>query len=268
MHSLLRKHLHVDLSGKKILIHRSKGFLRKKFELIDSFDAGDSVSFHPVLKNHLQSRLTNLNISHLGTDIIISDACVRYFKVTPPRNIQSLQDCRLAAEVRFRNLYEEDLSAWTLQADLDANADFMVCAVPNALLEALQEVATDRRLVLHSIKPKFISVCNQRRATLKKNGWFCVVSESTVSIGLFLDGRLFSLRVIKRLGEERRTGLWMREQFVREALLLNLHTPSDVMIYGDSFTSEFGDETPGILVKKIEENLYQLRFTEEALGES
>ncbi len=132
--------------------------------------------------------------------VVLADALVRLFMVTPPRNAARLQDCRAAAAMRFRTLYDGAAGDWQLEADWDARHPFLVCAMPRALRAALLQAAAQSRLRLITVAPQFIVALNRWRhsSTSGSSGaWFGVVHAGQLTLGIAERGRLQTVRTLR-----------------------------------------------------------------------
>jgi hypothetical protein len=228
-----RRSLNIDISPQGIALSSISGLLRKRITAIPSTVESKNYSLqHGQLARSLQDQLAAANISHAGTSVILPDECVRFFMVTPPHNMRNLQDCRAAAEMRFRTLYDESITDWTLQADWDSLHPFLACAIPNGLLGALEEVARQRDLTLLSITPQFIAMFNLWRKKLKADAWLGAMHGNVLSLGIMSKRQLLNVRVTTLAGDIEKDNPWLREHTVRESLRLNVAIPAQIQLCG------------------------------------
>lgn len=84
-------------------------------------------------------------------DLVLADCLLRYFTVTPPQGLSSLEELRAAAQLGF----EENFGApagWQIDAAWHAGQPFLAVAAPIVLLEALAALRP------RSIAPAFVRV--------------------------------------------------------------------------------------------------------------
>ena len=173
MRNGMKPSLRIGLSSSGIALLRTSGWLRTRSDLLSNIDLQAEESALPeLLAARLCQMLTDTHCSHLPTTIVLAHELVRLFIVTPPHNTSCLQDCQAAAEMRFQALYGEPAAAWQLEAAWDARQPFVVCAVPRALLAALQQLAATHRLTLIEVVPQFIAAWSRWRSALKSDAWF------------------------------------------------------------------------------------------------
>jgi hypothetical protein len=218
------------------LLHTSGGLRSRTSILAECRLSEEDVAVPDRLPARLRSILTETKCAGLPTTIMLDDAYCRLWIVTPPQNAASLSDCKAAAAVRFQTLYGEPITGWELAADWDARRPFVACAVPHALLQALQQVAIEYKLTLLDIAPQFIGAWNRWHAGLRPNAWFGVLHEDTLTIGATISGRLQVIRAtsvpVALPADSAVDKEWLSGHLSREALRMNLAMPADIQLCG------------------------------------
>jgi hypothetical protein len=114
--------------------------------------------------------------------VTLDDGLVRSFVVTPPRGAQGLRELRATAAARFAALYGESAEHWLLVGDWHASSPFIVCALPRALYQALDQWAQAHSWRLDSLTPALVRVCNRLCASIPSDGWLLVGFGQTLSL--------------------------------------------------------------------------------------
>jgi hypothetical protein len=180
----------------------------------------------------LRDALTENPRPGLSTTIVLADEWIRFFMVTPPKNTVRMEDCRAAASMRFQALYGDNFMDWHIEADWNVQHSFLACAIPNTLLKALQEIATQYRLPLVATVPHFASMWNRWRARLNTHAWFGVVHENVLTIGIIDQRRLCAIRATSIPSDAWNDLLWLPEHLSREALRMNIPAPGQFHLCG------------------------------------
>jgi hypothetical protein len=198
------------------------------------------------IADQLRTLLTQTGCQHLPAHIIVADAWVRYFMVTPPHNTQRIADCRAAAEMRFQTLYGDAHDGWQIIADWDARRPFLACAMPRALLAAQQQAASACKLRLLGITPHFVAAWNQARRQLgaRRTGtaWFGLAHDDVLTLGAIGERGLCAVRAAafpRAAWQDQQT---LPEHLRREALRLNLAMPETLHLCGDVPGSWAGEQ--------------------------
>lgn len=176
----------------------------------------------------LQAAIDSLRGGARRVRLVLADAWVRYFMVTPPAAARSLDDCRAAARLRFLQLYGCTSDGWTIRADWQADLPFLACALPTALLEHLHQAARAAGVRLTTLQPQFIAACNAWRRLDNRSTWFAVCHRQQLVLGLLQQGRLISVRPLRLPA----TGT-LDQTLRQEALRLQLAMPHRLRWLGD-----------------------------------
>lgn len=169
----------------------------------------------------------------LPTKMTLADEWLRFFMVAPPSNAASLEDCRAAVEMRFQTLYGESTAGWSIQADWTARHPFLTCALPIAVADGLRRLARDHQLALIEIKPHFIAAWNRWHRQMRGDTWFGVATSKSLTLSIVNHRRLSAIRTVAIPDGAWTNPRWLPEQLAREALRLNVPTPSQVHLCGN-----------------------------------
>jgi hypothetical protein len=127
--------------------------------------------------------------------------------------------------MRFQALYGEAATEWRIEADWDARAPFLACALPMGLQRSLQTVCAELQIVLAGLAPQFVTAWNLWQSKLRRDAWFGVVHDDRMTVGAIHEGRLRAVRTLNAApGTQVASAL--QGVLAREALLLNLPLPA------------------------------------------
>lgn len=105
--------------------------------------------------------------------VSVSDDWVRYWMVTPPKGLGSIQELRALAAGRFEQLFGAAAEAWHIEADWSATHPMLACALPRSLVHALTAVSQHAGCRLASVVPEAVRLMNRDAGALKDDGWIC-----------------------------------------------------------------------------------------------
>jgi hypothetical protein len=128
--------------------------------------------------------------------VTLDDHLVRSFVVTPPRGARGLRELRATAAARFAGLYGESAEHWLLSGDWHASFPFIVCALPRALYQALDQWAQAHSWRLDSMTPALVRVCNRLCASIPSDGWLLVGFGQTLSLLNLCNDQIASTRSV------------------------------------------------------------------------
>jgi hypothetical protein len=200
--------------------------------------------------------------------VVLADALVRYFTVTPPANVSDLRDCEAAAALRFESLFDETPGQWLIRADWHPTQSFLACAVPRLLKASVEEAASAALLTQMGMLPHFLSVWNQWRHRVVPDGWLVLAHGAQLSLGIASRQRLDS---VKRLASS--TALDGRldrlpDLLRREALFLGREMPAQVSIIAPLMPQWQRDGVEGTHFARIEPDTSFLMAVPQALREA
>lgn len=224
--------LRIGLSKHGIAIMHTGGGWRAKTTVLADHSWTEQASATPeLLALQCRTILAEAKCTRLPVTVILADDWVRLFMVTPPHNTARLQDCRAAMAMRFQALYGEPSSGWRLEADWHVRFPFLACAMPQALLSALEGVALEHKLHLMSIMPQFVAVWNKWHADLHADAWFGVVQQDALTLGAIDRQRLCAVRAVA-IPSDGHSRDWLHAHVMREALRLNVPVPGQLHLCG------------------------------------
>lgn len=225
--------LRIGLSKTGATVVHTSGWLQTRSEVLAEWaDPEEERASPEVVVTKLGALLKDVDCSRLPASIVLSDAWVRRWMVTPPQNATRLADCQAAARIRFQVLFGEPMTDWHLTADWDARQPFLACATPRLLLTALQQVARDRRLVLLEVAPQFVVAWNRWRADLQAGAWFGVLHQKVLTFAALGRNGPEVTREVALPNEVMLDQHRVPEILAREALRLNVSMPSEIRLCG------------------------------------
>lgn len=225
--------VHVHLSRTRITVVEKRNWPRAKVSVMADAALPDKIQNDYDCFNHAFRAIFNqVRCQGLPLYVRIADELVRYFIVTPPKNIDRLADMRAATAMRFQKLYDEKPDAWDIAGDWDTAHPFLACALPKVLLSSVRDVARQNDLKIVCIQPDFALTYNRYRKQLGMGVWLGSVQEDALCLGVFDTHRICGIRQIAVPDS-----VWESESAVsslikREALRLALPAPRKVYLYG------------------------------------
>lgn len=169
--------------------------------------------------------------------ITLADNWVRYFITTPPENCTQPRDCEIAAAMRFTQLYGEPAGAWRLKADWHATAPFLTCAIPDWLVNTLEQSASQHDLTLQHFIPRFVSAWNLHCKHIVADAWFGVIDNGTLTLSISSNKRVVAVRSTPHSTSTGDDAQWFTDHVTRYALLTHQPLPAQVMLVGAIPTS-------------------------------
>jgi hypothetical protein len=162
--------------------------------------------------------------------VVLSDDLVRTWLVTPPPAASRPSDLEAAAALRFQALFGASAAGWKIAADWDATQPFLACALPQVLLDQLEQAAREHRFHLVGIVPQFVAALNQWRRLRRPGAWFGQVQGAVLTIVAFEGERLAAVRSAPvPPGADRE---WLDALVAREALRVGLARPERLQVCG------------------------------------
>lgn len=139
-----------------------------------------------ALASELGTLLTRPQATRMRVAVSLADCWVRYFLLAPPEGVTGLRDCRLLLTARFEALYGQSAVDWVLQADWQAGAPMLACALPRALSQALAPLRLAR------VQPDLLRVWNRHYSRLPASGALCVNADGLANL-LYWDAGMVRL---------------------------------------------------------------------------
>jgi hypothetical protein len=176
--------------------------------------------------------LSQAGVSGMPVRVVLADALVRSWTVQPPENASRLQDCEAAAAMRFTAVFGDSAADWHISAAYDARYAFLACALQRSMLAALLQVLQARRLQLLSMEPECVALWNHWKPHLPDAAWFGICNDSSLLLGMVVDGRMQGTRRLALAGPQCREREWLVQVLQREAARLNLPAPRAIGLCG------------------------------------
>ncbi|MFD2273961.1 hypothetical protein ACFS07_31250 [Undibacterium arcticum] len=228
------KTLRIGVSRTSLTLLQSSGWLRRRDSVVSDLQlTTEETASSDQIAAHLDAMLTDGKCRDQAVTVILADDLVRYFMVTPPRNVKRLQDCRSAAAMRFSILVRRTRRRLANGGRLGfAKAIFLSCALPHSLLSVLQQAADKHQLKLIAVLPQFVAAWNQWRSVIKPDAWFGVAHADSLTVAAIDRQGLRAVRTTALASEHRQDEHWLPAHVKREALRLNLAQPSRIQLCG------------------------------------
>ena len=236
-----RLHLGIGRGGLTLVL-RPDGWSRKAVPLLElpAAEAG------PDLSTRLAQALGGKRYAGLPLAVALADDRVRLFMVPPPRNAVSLQDVKASAAMRFHTLYGDDPAGWLIDCAPASDEPFLACAVPSALVSAVQAAARDHGLRLVSLAPAFVLAWNRLHRRLGQ-AWLGVVQGGHITLGCTQNGELAAVHRAPLAGGR------LLDAVRTASLRYSLDEPSEVKIFGGAVPGPVLPATlDGITVARID----------------
>ncbi|NHZ83836.1 hypothetical protein F2P44_31890 [Massilia sp. CCM 8695] len=136
----------------------------------------------------LKAELAQLLPARARLSVRVADCWSRTFLLEAQAGISGLRDCRLLLDARFETLYGQAPADWLLQADWQADAPMLACAIPRGLRQALAGFALARVL------PALLQDWNRHCAALPADGVWCAAADGVVNLLVWRKARLQLVR--------------------------------------------------------------------------
>ena len=104
-----------------------------------------------------------------AVEVVIGDELARYFVLAAPEGCESLAELKGVAALRLQDLHAVEPAAWQISADWRARGDFLCCALPQAVLDAVREATAGR--TLRSLAPAFVRLLDGAFLGGGRDGW-------------------------------------------------------------------------------------------------
>ncbi|TFW36189.1 hypothetical protein [Massilia horti] len=120
--------------------------------------------------------------------VTLADCWARYFLLVPPDGLASLRDCRLLLAARFEALYGQPADDWLLQADWQAGAPMLACAIPRGVVRSFAAFRLARLL------PELLDRWNRYCPRLPLTGALCGNADGLANLLYWRDGLMRVVR--------------------------------------------------------------------------
>jgi hypothetical protein len=162
--------------------------------------------------------------------VVLSDELVRLWQVSPPAGASRMADLEAACALRYQALFGTRPAGWQIRADWSLTQAFLAAAMPQALLDHLQEAAAAHGFRVVEVVPQFVAALNQHRAMRRPGAWFGLVHGEVLSVAAFDGKQLAAVRTAPiPEGADRD---WLEGHIAREALRVGLGRPERLQVCG------------------------------------
>ncbi len=126
----------------------------------------------------------------LRIEVQLSDRFVRYQILEWRPGILTRAEWRSYARHVFSSVHGEAVADWDFRIDLvPPGRPSLACAIDNALIETLRELATQRSARLVGVRPQFVRLFNRRHCAARQQEplWFAAIEDRHVCLGVQVD---------------------------------------------------------------------------------
>lgn len=221
----------VDINARQIHVSQQMAKFRRATEL--EVPTPVSINIEQDVNDFCaqwQSVFANRADGKLLLELILGDALVKHFVLTPPLQAWSVRDLQAAARMRLETLFGVPGDDWLISADWQGNKPSLVSAVPKILLEKIDFACRQSGQRTLSLQPRFVWLWNQCRQRLAKDAWFASVDEQIMTLAVPQDGSIHM--VVSMLLPEDSDNIWLQAQFQRQAMLHQLTLPAHLLLAG------------------------------------
>lgn len=136
-----------------------------------------------------------------SAELWIAEELSRYWMVQPPTRTRSLAELQAVAIVRGAQIFGglagkgNALNGWRVEADWNASHEFLCAALPEALLQGVEQWLKWTRLSLvPRLSASLLHLLAAQRSKLPRNAWLCVTWPERTHLLLLQQGRITALR--------------------------------------------------------------------------
>ncbi len=199
----------------------------------------DPATFTAALGPGINACLEHLPARRTHLDIMFDDSHARYWRVTPPEQISHLSDLRATAALRFQSLFDLPSDTWQIEADWNAQRDFLACALPAALVNQVHQLlkSHSKSITSSACWPHFIQQWNQYASQLgKPRQAFAVVGDGSMTLALTQNRAIKSVRSLPFFSPDSdslKSHLQNLEPSIHaHALQLGIDAPQEILLAG------------------------------------
>lgn len=219
MSPLWRDEVGLYLSPRRVVLTRMKRGIRPVHaaERNVVVECGETHLWEPAL-NALQGCLSDASWRNAACRLIVANHWARY-AVVPWSDALSDQSERIQhARYCLSKTYGDIVAQWTVTLnEAPPGAPQVACAIPTALLDAVQALTEPQVLRIESVQPQLIAAFNSWRGSLPKGGaWFVTLEEGSLAAAHFTSGGWDRVRTV-RIGSDWEVELKRLQTFGRLA---------------------------------------------------
>jgi hypothetical protein len=227
----LRQHLRIGVASGGVAIARMRFRRPQHFHILAERRTMATEGFSGIMD--ALSELLDATPQHKATvSVVLADDLVRMWQVTPPPACSRMSDLQAAAALRYRSSFGADLDGWKIAADYNAIRPFLAVAVPEALVDGIEQLVRERHGQVVQVQPQFVAALNQWSHLCHPGVWFGLVHAHVLTLALFDGAALAAVRstvVPPGAGCD-----WLDGCVTREALRVGLHCPERIQLCGSA----------------------------------
>lgn len=136
--------------------------------------------------------------------LVLADRLVRYFVAERPPGARNAREVRLAAGLRFEDIFGVTADEWAIQLDLPTFASHQLgCAIRNSFVAELVATCAEARSPVSTITPYAVSEFNRSQAIIgRQDGWFAVLGRHSLWVGQKQGGNWLSAHHYGSTGDD------------------------------------------------------------------
>lgn len=228
----MKSSLRIGLSKNGVTVLRISRWHQPRITILKDVEFSEEINSAEQLTQRMLVALDGIKTDALSANVVLADELVRYFSVSPPRNVTRLQDCISIASLRFQKLYDMSPTDWKIEATWSVTQPFLACALPRWLISALSQIAAQHKLHMIGIHPQFVCAWNQWRGHAKPNVWFGLIQKQQITCCPLRERRPIESHSIFVPEHARESSDWLKEQLQRTALMLGMAPPNQLQLCG------------------------------------
>lgn len=230
MHNPLRQALRIGVASDGVAIVIARRGRRGRVDVLGERCVARAANGFDLIAQQLSELLDSHPVAGRSATVVLADALVRMWQVTPPAGSTCMADLQAAAGLRFQSLFGAPVGGWTVAADWNAAEPFLAAAVPLALLEQLEETARAHRIRLVEVVPQFVAALNHSRRVRKPGAWFGLMHGGVLTLAAWQDARLVGVRPAAVPANA--DASWLHRHVTREALRFGIARPDQLQLLG------------------------------------
>jgi len=156
-----------------------------------------SVTTSPNLRDALAQALGGHKSGRQASAVVVGDDLSRHWVQPPPRGVASLRELQAVAASRFQDLFGEPAAGWSIAGDWRTGRPFVCAAIPHWVIQTVQQAIPVQRAALQT---QLSTALRRLRPLWPNDGWWCVHSPATLTIGRTQDGGVAQLRILAHAG--------------------------------------------------------------------
>lgn len=133
----------------------------------------------------LRKELGNPQWQGAESHLVLADRLIRYFLVKRPEGARNLEEVRLAAGLRYEDIFGVPADEWEIQLDLTPFAsDYLGCALRKSFVADAVAACSEAKSPLVTLQPFAVSEFNRSGTQIgQQDGWFAVPGRHSLWLG-------------------------------------------------------------------------------------